>query len=251
MSRAREPWCPVIAGVSVKAPAWANYVACDADGIWLWFERRPEADLSGNERDWIWQISEGKCALVFKQPSDWTDSLSRRPDLIGKSEQDRRGVLIRNAVAQYQFTLGKIVHVRGGNLIGIVSADGKLEWTKKHIGGFFEIVETDESEVTRFKGNLCAPYWKAIYLGAHANSPLGAAKHVLIRLPRNGIDGELARFEESSFSYMGDIIFDPSSINPDFIPVYFARHPDFVVTERGIHDESIRISEIVWDGSHG
>lgn len=63
----------------VKPPEWANFLAMDKDGTWVWFENEPYPTNSGA---WV-EIKEGGRYVTKQPPSrtaeDWTKTLSRRP----------------------------------------------------------------------------------------------------------------------------------------------------------------------------
>lgn len=71
------------------APEWANWLAMDGDGLWSWWEIKPEWDE--DEKDWFISIdapgaesAESEYAMHFPDESgiDWDyafDTLEERP----------------------------------------------------------------------------------------------------------------------------------------------------------------------------
>ena len=59
-----------------ESPEWANWLAMDEDGSWVWFEAEPE--VSDYFDMWY---SEYTClpACKYYGDDDWTESLERRP----------------------------------------------------------------------------------------------------------------------------------------------------------------------------
>jgi hypothetical protein len=56
------------------APFWAKWLAMDADGVWCWYEFKPDA-ISKK-----WDISEdgGVYAVASDECSDWANTLEPR-----------------------------------------------------------------------------------------------------------------------------------------------------------------------------
>lgn len=54
-----------------KAPPWANYLAMDKDGTWVWFENKPEP----RSQDWA---ASGSYGIATPKWVDWLTSLESR-----------------------------------------------------------------------------------------------------------------------------------------------------------------------------
>ena len=53
------------------APEWAEFLACDNDGHWWWYESRPHVEIASGR--WIsGGVSERAC-------NDWWETLEERP----------------------------------------------------------------------------------------------------------------------------------------------------------------------------
>ena len=62
-----------------EAPEWANWLAMDKDGSWVWFERKP---YIMSESDRAWREEAGtffRVSTDFYGAGAWTESLERRP----------------------------------------------------------------------------------------------------------------------------------------------------------------------------
>lgn len=66
-----------------SAPAWANWLACDRSGMWVWYKNKPEISHSGN----MWNVYVGDPSMCKAGDSllawaldHWTESLEQRPD---------------------------------------------------------------------------------------------------------------------------------------------------------------------------
>ncbi len=60
------------------APEWANYLAMDADGIWVWYENRPEAEEYYWERGMMGRLQ--LADEVFDQGErPWYEAIFERP----------------------------------------------------------------------------------------------------------------------------------------------------------------------------
>lgn len=55
-----------------SCPEWANYLARDEDGVWIWFEEKPT-----QKNDCYW-LSSGKAERVVEE-TYWCESLEERP----------------------------------------------------------------------------------------------------------------------------------------------------------------------------
>lgn len=53
------------------APEWAAYVAMDKDGVWYWYEHKPDVD------DYQWDPKGGKAMQA--DCDDWRETLEQRP----------------------------------------------------------------------------------------------------------------------------------------------------------------------------
>lgn len=66
------------------APAWARFVAIDADGQWSWYENRPypETDL-GSDEFTLWDADEGRIQPISSglRFDGWENSLQERPEV--------------------------------------------------------------------------------------------------------------------------------------------------------------------------
>lgn len=67
------------------APEWANWLACDLDGIWYWYHDEPEV----NEKIDDWDTPHGSVFEMCMWPdiepvecTDWKMTLERRPSVI-------------------------------------------------------------------------------------------------------------------------------------------------------------------------
>lgn len=60
------------------APEWANWLAQDASGYWIWFEEKPVLQKS------IWWAAKGNTQICFGKENiishDWRETLEKRPD---------------------------------------------------------------------------------------------------------------------------------------------------------------------------
>ena len=56
------------------APVWAQYLACNADGDWYWFECEPKQGLLE------WTARMGKVVLAAENETPWTDTLEESPE---------------------------------------------------------------------------------------------------------------------------------------------------------------------------
>ena len=55
------------------APEWANWLACDYDGVWVWYEKKPIKTES------MWFPEEGECLCTGSINRNWEESLEPRP----------------------------------------------------------------------------------------------------------------------------------------------------------------------------
>lgn len=66
------------------APAWARFVAMDADGQWSWYENRPypETDL-GSDEFTLWDADDGRIQPISSglRFDGWENSLQERPEV--------------------------------------------------------------------------------------------------------------------------------------------------------------------------
>ncbi|UYC12857.1 hypothetical protein [Xanthomonas sp. CFBP 8445] len=61
------------------APAWANFLAMDADGKWCWYENRPYQDNHASDQDYgMWDTEEGRRQAAITVHG-WQDSLQQKP----------------------------------------------------------------------------------------------------------------------------------------------------------------------------
>ncbi len=243
-------WHVTVAGVTVEAPSWARYAARQPDGAWYWFEEQPNLYLEGSRQEWGWYSDSGKAARVFKnKPSDWMDAFMMRPYLIAPTEEDRKTRILRNAAARYQATLGKIVVVQSGCLIGVVK-DGWTEWVKARSDTLVEVIETPENEYLRFKNDKTAPYWRGMPANGTDLQPAHLdCDFVLIRPPRESVTGVKVPSAETSFTQGGDRIVEPTRCSANRVQLYLERHLQVSITEKPgsvINDSDPLISEIVW-----
>ena len=58
-----------------NAPAWAKWLAQDADGTWYWYEFRPEPSKSNP----TWMRVQGAVLRATAATSTWNDTLERKP----------------------------------------------------------------------------------------------------------------------------------------------------------------------------
>lgn len=72
-----------------SAPEWAQYVAQDPDGTWLWFEFKPEArDLSGWVNTSVAYMAEVVHDMYYdKNVGNWRNTLQKRPSPEDKKSQ--------------------------------------------------------------------------------------------------------------------------------------------------------------------
>lgn len=66
------------------APAWARFVAMDADGQWMWFENHPYPDTElGSDEPTLWDVDDGRMeAIPSRHRFDgWENSLQERPEV--------------------------------------------------------------------------------------------------------------------------------------------------------------------------
>lgn len=57
------------------APEWANYLAQDYDGTWVWYEYRPKPIEESN----YFSCWKGKFLKVSSDNTDWKKTLEKRP----------------------------------------------------------------------------------------------------------------------------------------------------------------------------
>lgn len=58
------------------APYWANWLARDKDGWWIWYEAEPEI----GEEQWLLNTNDGIYKLAAREEENsWTKSLEERP----------------------------------------------------------------------------------------------------------------------------------------------------------------------------
>ena len=58
-----------------EAPEWANFLAMNQNGDWIWYEYEP------NPRFGVWWISrEGRYEMAYEAPKNWSESLEVRDD---------------------------------------------------------------------------------------------------------------------------------------------------------------------------
>lgn len=55
------------------APSWANYLVIDQDGLWYWFENKPEPE------EYEWRSDGGKVKGACYPYPDWDKTLEQRP----------------------------------------------------------------------------------------------------------------------------------------------------------------------------
>lgn len=236
-----------MSGVEVVAPKWANYLAADPDGVWYWFEKEPSPFEDGYRSEHCWQVDGGKFGRVFRAPPPWRDSLHQRPSLIASTPDGIKKTLMANAAARYNTARGCVVHVFNGMLLGVMKSSSGLEWVKTKDSDYYEILDTPESEYLRFKGDVCAPYWRA--LPCSDKGMFDDAEYVILRLPRNGVDGSKSMYRESSFLRHRDWISHP--LNPKLewcMAGYYKRHPEASPDSRFEREADLRIQEITWGG---
>ncbi|AVO24129.1 hypothetical protein [Xanthomonas phage XPP9] len=56
------------------APDWAQYAACDYNGVWYWYDAEPYIHPSG-----VWAWYGVRAEAINPITVDWTDSKMRRP----------------------------------------------------------------------------------------------------------------------------------------------------------------------------
>lgn len=56
------------------APVWAQYLACNANGDWHWFEYEPKQGLLE------WTTRMGRSSLAAENETPWTDTLEEQPE---------------------------------------------------------------------------------------------------------------------------------------------------------------------------
>lgn len=64
------------------APAWARFVAMDADGKWSWYEKRPYPDTElGSDEFTLWDSEDGRIQPISSRLrfDGWENSLQERP----------------------------------------------------------------------------------------------------------------------------------------------------------------------------
>ena len=59
-----------------KAPEWAQWAATDKDGTSWWYSDRPKTAQEG----WYTRLGNYNSSFPKETPSDWRDSLERRPE---------------------------------------------------------------------------------------------------------------------------------------------------------------------------
>lgn len=66
------------------APAWARFVAMDADGQWSWYENRPYPDTDlGSDEFTLWDADDGRIQPISSglRFDGWENSLQERPEV--------------------------------------------------------------------------------------------------------------------------------------------------------------------------
>ena len=61
------------------APEWANYLACDYNGRWYWYELEPQIVVSCN----LWASFHVKWSFICESGTvneKWKESLEKRPE---------------------------------------------------------------------------------------------------------------------------------------------------------------------------
>jgi hypothetical protein len=57
-----------------NAPKWANWLAQDRDGYWMWYEKKPE---KSNKLEMF--VTGGNCMTASIDNPDWRNTLQYRP----------------------------------------------------------------------------------------------------------------------------------------------------------------------------
>lgn len=57
------------------APEWAEYLAMDSDGVWIWYKYKP----SPSTEDSFWSVKKGPFAVAQDKPGEWKNTLEKRP----------------------------------------------------------------------------------------------------------------------------------------------------------------------------
>lgn len=61
-----------------NAPAWANWLARDADGTWFWYEQAPDCIPSSGGGMWASPDITSRTAIAGADET-WVDSIEKRP----------------------------------------------------------------------------------------------------------------------------------------------------------------------------